>query len=210
MIFWTITVLVAVVLILAACLVGRVAWQVRQYEQLTDSHDLKSRIDALGKRYVDDRPGAGLAVAVFQRGDRWFRGFGSRGNGSAEPPGEKTMFEIGSVTKLFTGVALARLESQGVVTLDDTLPKHLPVDVPIPKPLDRITLRHLATHTSGLPRLPDNFEPADESDPYADYTAEVESSNTRIGGLSSRVRAMATRCFWPPERVVPRSPTQVS
>ncbi len=40
-------------------------------------------------------------------------------------------------------------------------------------------------------------------------TAERESSRIRMRGLRSTARASAVRCFWPPERVMPRSPTMV-
>src|SRR5262245_66523377 len=55
--------------------------------------------------------------------------------------------------------------------LGDPVQQYLPASVRVPV-ADRtpITLEHLVTHTSGLPRLPDNFAPADASNPYADYT----------------------------------------
>jgi serine-type D-Ala-D-Ala carboxypeptidase/endopeptidase len=62
---------------------------------------------------------------------------------------DDTRFELGSVTKLFTGLALADLVVRGVVGLDDPVTRYLPVEFP-----DEVTLRALATHTSGLPRLP--------------------------------------------------------
>lgn len=84
---------------------------------------------------------------------------------------EKTVFEIGSITKAFTGVLLADMVERGEVALDDPVQKYLPEGAKMPKHGDKqITLRDLATHRSGLPRLPDNLEPADPDNPYADYT----------------------------------------
>jgi CubicO group peptidase (beta-lactamase class C family) len=84
---------------------------------------------------------------------------------------EQTVFEIGSITKAFTGVLLADMVERGEVALDDTVQKYLPEDAKMPKRGDKqITLRDLATHRSGLPRLPDNLEPSDPDNPYADYT----------------------------------------
>jgi serine-type D-Ala-D-Ala carboxypeptidase/endopeptidase len=167
--------LAAVVLLIvlaAGALIARVAWQVRQYENLTDTHDLKARIDALAEPYIAQRPQVGLAIGVYQRGSRWFKGFGRRSADDPQAPGEETIFEIGSVTKVFTGVSLAHLVEQQSMHLGDSLSKHLPEDVKIVDALGPITLLQLATHTSGLPRLPDNLDPQNESDPYADYTAE--------------------------------------
>ena len=83
-----------------------------------------------------------------------------------------TLFEIGSITKAFTGVLLADMVVRGEVALDDPVAKYLPPGTRVPERDGiPITLRHLATHTSGLPRLPDNLAPQDWDDPYADYDA---------------------------------------
>jgi D-alanyl-D-alanine-carboxypeptidase/D-alanyl-D-alanine-endopeptidase len=84
-----------------------------------------------------------------------------------------TIFEIGSITKVFTAMLLEDMVTRGEVTLTDPISKFLPEGVKAPqfegKP---ITLEHLARHTSGLPRLPSNLKPADMQNPYADYTVE--------------------------------------
>src|SRR6187402_3567397 len=68
------------------------------------------------------------------------------------PDGDRSIFEIGSITKVFTSTLLADLVRRGVVGLDDPVAAHLPVAPPV---VDRaITLEDLATHRSGLPRLP--------------------------------------------------------
>ena len=62
------------------------------------------------------------------------------------------LFEIGSITKVFTGTLLADLAREGLVDLDDPVARRLPASVRVPQFGDRVmTLRHLATHTSGLP-----------------------------------------------------------
>ena len=81
-----------------------------------------------------------------------------------------TLFEIGSITKAFTGVLLADMVLRGEVALDDPVAKFLPEGSRVPERDGAvITLRHLATHTSGLPPLPSNLAPANWDDPYADY-----------------------------------------
>ena len=78
--------------------------------------------------------------------------------GSARLPGgvplRDATFEIGSITKTFTGILLASLVDRGVVSLDDTLPELLPPGVELPAAQRSITLAQLATHTAGLPRAP--------------------------------------------------------
>lgn len=92
---------------------------------------------------------------------------------------DSTLFEIASVTKSFTGVLLARRVEVGAVTLDQPVASLLPESVPLPGATRRaITLRHLATHTSGLPRSPEipqmslrlGLAQFIGYDAYADYT----------------------------------------
>ena len=91
----------------------------------------------------------------------------------AGPLDARTLFEIGSITKVFTGTLLAEMARRGEVTLDDPVQDHLPDGVTVPtRDSTSIRLVDLATHRSALPRIPGNMAPADMADPYADYTAE--------------------------------------
>jgi CubicO group peptidase (beta-lactamase class C family) len=110
--------------------------------------------------------GAGLAVGVLERGTRRVLTWGV-----AKPD---SVFEIGSLTKTFTGLLLAQMAADERVSLDEPVRALLPPHT-VPRPAGReITLLDLATHQSGLPRMPDNFHPADKTNPLADYgTAEL-------------------------------------
>ena len=82
-----------------------------------------------------------------------------------------TVFEIGSITKVFTNTILADMVKKGEVSLDDPVSKFLPGRVRVPERNGKkITLLDLATQSSGLPRLPNNLNPADATNPYADYS----------------------------------------
>ena len=95
--------------------------------------------------------------------------FGKLDDGKA-PDGD-TVYEIGSVTKTFTAMLLARAVLSGRVTLDTPVAQLLP-DFKIPSRGGRdITLGELGTQYSGLPRLPSNMLPVDPANPYADYDA---------------------------------------
>jgi CubicO group peptidase (beta-lactamase class C family) len=84
-----------------------------------------------------------------------------------------TIFEIGSVTKVFSSLLLSDMVQHGEVALDDPISKFLPPDVKVPLRNGRsIELQDLATHTSGLPGLPTNLKPKDPANPYADYTTQ--------------------------------------
>ena len=82
-----------------------------------------------------------------------------------------TLFEIGSITKAFTGILLADMVLRGEVRLDQPVAELLPAGTRVPQRNGRqITLADLASQVSGLPRLPDNMRPADPANPYADYS----------------------------------------
>ncbi|AGS69171.1 serine hydrolase domain-containing protein [Streptomyces collinus] len=99
-----------------------------------------------------------------------------------------TLFEIGSVTKTFTALALARLTVRGAVRLDQPLRDLLPRDIRVPeRGGEVIELAHLACHTSGLPRLPKGLLPRSlfRSDPYAGCTGEFLMDGLRRTRLRS-------------------------
>jgi CubicO group peptidase (beta-lactamase class C family) len=87
-------------------------------------------------------------------------------------PNERTLFEIGSITKVFTASLLATMVEEKLVSLDEALRSLLPE---CPDLSQKITLLRLATHTSGLPRLPSNLDETpgfNPLNPYAHYTPE--------------------------------------
>jgi CubicO group peptidase (beta-lactamase class C family) len=85
-----------------------------------------------------------------------------------------TVFEIGSITKTFTGILLAEMAERGEVRLNEPVAALLPDSVRTPSRAGReITLLDLATQSSGLPRLPTNMRPANVGNPYADYGVDM-------------------------------------
>jgi serine-type D-Ala-D-Ala carboxypeptidase/endopeptidase len=177
---------VALVGLLVLVVVGLVVYAIHErhaYRDMRDSHDLKTRTAKLANQYVAKRPNAALVIGVLQHGWSFEAGFGRIADTNAAPPDGQTLFEIGSITKVFTGITLARMAQGGVplapghsapVALDDPIGRYLPAGVSAPQKNGReITLRNLATHTSGLPRLPDNFDAVskDEQNPYVSYYA---------------------------------------
>jgi len=113
----------------------------------------------------------GMVVAVVDSSGVRYFAHGTRAVDDTTPVDEHSVYEIGSITKAFTGVLLAQMALHGDLQFDDPIERYLP-DVGVPSRGREITLRDLATHTSGLPRLPDNMTPADSTNPYADYTVE--------------------------------------
>ncbi len=116
------------------------------------------------------RPGEGIVVGIITPQGRRIV---ARGPADGPPFNGRTLFELGSLTKVFTGLLLADMVRTGEVKLDDPADKYLPVGVTLPEYNGRkIALLDLATQHSGLPRLPPNFAPKDSDNPYADYSEQ--------------------------------------
>ncbi|HKG94151.1 MAG TPA: serine hydrolase [Gemmatimonadaceae bacterium] len=132
-----------------------------------------SAIREIIKGRVEAQTAAGIVVGVIEPdGRRRVVSYGA--SGTARPLDANSVFEIGSITKTFTAAVLAEMARRGEVRLDDPVAKYLPASVTVPSRNGRqITLVDLATQSSGLPRMPTNFSPKDQSNPYADFTPEL-------------------------------------
>jgi CubicO group peptidase (beta-lactamase class C family) len=106
------------------------------------------------------------------------------------------LFEIGSITKVFTSLLLADLVERGELTLDTPVAKLLPDSVKVPSRNGKqITLLDISMQVSGLPRMPSNFHPADPDNPFADYDAAKLYEFLRLPSpaTSARVRILQPR-----------------
>lgn len=127
---------------------------------------LENRIDV-------ERQSIGMAVGVVEPEGSRVISYGTLGVGNDTEVDGDTLFEVGSIAKIFTTLLLADAVERGEVTLDQPVAGLLPEGVTMPEREGRaITLVDLATYRSGLPRLPSNMNPADLAQPYADYTAD--------------------------------------
>jgi CubicO group peptidase (beta-lactamase class C family) len=108
-------------------------------------------IDEIAAAALTDGPLAGLSIAVV-RGDDVIvtKGYGYADLATKEPATADTIYDIASVTKLYTAVAIMRLVQAGKLDLNDDLASLLP-EFPNAEQARRITVRHLLSHTSGLP-----------------------------------------------------------
>jgi CubicO group peptidase (beta-lactamase class C family) len=117
------------------------------------------------------RPGQGIVIGILgPEGERIVAG----GTGAGARFDSTTVFEIGSITKVFTALLLADMANKGEVSLDDPAAKYLPAGHRMPERGGRpITLTDLATHRSGLPRIADDMWAVSHPDgEFADYTEE--------------------------------------
>ena len=135
--------------------------------------DLRPKIEPFANQLIQEDLAVGFVIGIVKDGETQVLAYGEKTRGAGNPPDGDTMYEIGSISKVFTGILLARLNLQGLVKLDDPIQDYVPAGVTVQvRDNQPITLKHLATHTSGLPRLPDNLQPKDMANPYSDYTVE--------------------------------------
>ena len=134
----------------------------------------QDQIRGLLEWFVDDEElSVGVVAGVTTREGRIVVGHGRLGADDPNEPDGDTVFEIGSVTKVFTSTLLADLVVREELGLDTPVQALLGAAARMPtRDGAQIAVGNLATHSSGLPRLPDNFDPADNANPYADYDAE--------------------------------------
>jgi CubicO group peptidase (beta-lactamase class C family) len=125
---------------------------------LVEHPEVRSAIDLLeawieAQRVARELPGMSIGI-VHDQALVWSRGFGWADLERREPATADTLYRIGSITKLFTATALLILRDAGKLHLDDPLTAHLPWFQMKAAAADAgtITVRHLLTHTSGLPR----------------------------------------------------------
>lgn len=132
-----------------------------------------SEILAMLRERVQEKRSAGIVVGLLQPDGRT-RVIAYGDPGPSRPPlDSNSVFEIGSITKVFTATMLAAMVKEGKVRLDDPAQRYLPSGVTLPtRDGKEITLASLSEQNSGLPRMPTNFHPADFSNPYADYTVQ--------------------------------------
>jgi len=125
----------------------------------------------LAERVDKYRQSVGIVVGVIEPQGRRVVAYGNLAAGDTRPLNGDTVFEIGSITKVFTSLLLADMVERGEVELTDPVAKYLPATVNVPqRRAEQITLEDLATHTSGLPRMPVNVDSRDPANPFADYS----------------------------------------
>lgn len=142
-----------------------------QTSQVADP--LHEHVAKLASEVVGKRGCPGVAIGLIADGKQRVFAFGRPSMKSERAIDGDTLFEIGSITKVFTCIALAQMTLDGSVRLEDTVQGLLPDTVAMPRTEEReIRLVDMATHHSGLPRMPSNFHPKNGLNPFASYTVD--------------------------------------
>lgn len=131
----------------------------------------KPKIDEIVRPAFESERLIGAIVGISNGKSPFFIGYGSTNLVTGNIPNEHTIFEIGSITKVFTGLLLAKKVLEDKVALDEPVKRLLPPYFRIPRfGSSDITLIDLSTHYSGLPRIPTNMNPKHLTNPYKNYT----------------------------------------
>ena len=153
---------------LSLAVLATVAWAVPTAHAMDDA----GLAEVVGKRLHGDRTGACFAAAVVEP-ESVSRAFVCADPSAEARIGPDSAFEIGSVSKTMTAALLAELIRRGEGSLDDPLAEWLPGGTVVPafggQP---ILLRHVVTHSAGLPALPPGAPIASQDDPYAAMTPD--------------------------------------
>lgn len=141
--------------------------------QAVPSMKIPEDIKASVRQRIDNGYNIGVIVGIIDLNGTEYYSYGLTALSNGQQINENTIFEIGSVTKVFTAYLLTDMVEQGQLSLDDPIAKFLPPDINVPTYKGKtINLVHLATHTSGLPRLPWNIGTFDLNNPYENYNPQ--------------------------------------
>lgn len=150
-------ILTAVAAIVIAFVSGHSAAAAQAHVQ---SEDANASVDEVVQQRMEDGRMVGVGAAIIvDKKIVWMNGYGFADKEHAIAFTPDTVMNIGSISKTFTGVALMRAVQEGKVSLDEDINSYLPFKVISPHfPDQPITLRHLATHTSGISDRPSVYE----------------------------------------------------
>jgi CubicO group peptidase (beta-lactamase class C family) len=140
------------------------------------------QIDIITK-YVSGFPNnTQLSIAIISNNNVSYIGMEKVNNKLLSINNSDSVFEIGSITKLFTSTLLANLIKENVLSLNDPIENTLPFKLK-QSVKDRmlITYKTLANHTSGLPRMPDNYVPGYDSALLRNYLQNQMNLNSVPG-----------------------------
>lgn len=148
-------------------------------KKFNSDNALKTKVDSTVNgplsAYMRNKGNIGLSVGIHYAGKDYFYNYGESKLGNSQLPGNQTLYDIGSITKTFTSTLLAVAVNEGKLKLTSVITDFLPDSVASNPALKGITLMQLANHTSGISRLPSNWQSSvtDQKQPYANYDTKL-------------------------------------
>lgn len=131
-----------------------------QSERTSSKTEIFAKIEKIATEGIKTHNFPGIAIGIVLDGKIIYaKGFGYADRKNKKLTGADTVYQLGSVTKTFTGNLLAQLIAEKKLSLDDSLSKYFPrtVKFPTDKNGKVITVKDIATHSAEFPRYPDNL-----------------------------------------------------
>ena len=118
---------------------------------MSTNHEVnQDLLDELVNKLIKEKGVPGVAVGIMHKGQTLTAGYGVTNIENTLPVTDETLFQIGSITKTYTGTAIMRLVEMGKLDLDATIRTYVPdFKVSDEKASSEATIRHLLTHTGG-------------------------------------------------------------
>jgi CubicO group peptidase (beta-lactamase class C family) len=163
-----------VVAAIAVLIIAVVLFVKYKLNHIADKKDLALSMDKVVEAELKKNGLTGLTVGIYKEGRIHYKSYGTGNIAAPAVPDSNSIYELASTSKLFTTSVLQILCDKGVLHLDDKIATLLKDKVQLPPIAQQTTLRHLATHTSGFPSLPDSFlhKMTDPADPYKSLSME--------------------------------------
>jgi CubicO group peptidase (beta-lactamase class C family) len=140
--------------------------------------DLDKTVDSVARTYIDKENTAGMSIGVIKEGQIYTYHYGESDKMTKKIADNNTLYEIGSITKTFTGILLAHAVLEKKISLEEDIRRYLPEEYPnLQYNNQPILIKHLANHTSGLISFPSldiiTQKGYDAKNPYKHYTSDM-------------------------------------
>lgn len=144
--------------LLAVVAVSVVLYLEYRLDNTPDNKDLEAAIDSEVKKFTNGDLTYGSVIGVYKDEKSFIKGYGTVNKGGTTVPDASTVFQIASVSKLFTASLLQILCDEGALKIDATLGELIGGSIPLSPAAQRATLKQLVTHTSGFSSVPKPLE----------------------------------------------------
>ena len=150
---------------------------VKRTRRLLSDNPLKTamdrQVDSVMQNFFADSLTAGGSLGILKDGKTYFYNYGETRKGNNALPSSRSLYEIGSISKTFTGVLLAFAVNEGKLKLSDPVNKYLPANIPaLQRNGKAVTVAMLSNHSSGIARLPIGMFGYNPLNPYKTYGNE--------------------------------------
>jgi CubicO group peptidase (beta-lactamase class C family) len=137
--------------------------------------DFDKRINDIVAPYAQKSSTAGLSIGIFKDNKVYYYGYGETKKGNNIIPDSTTLYELGSITKTFTALLIIDYLQSNSLSINCPINDLLPSDIPLLQINNKpILIKHILNHTSGLPRVPDDFLTGnDQKNPYKRYDSTM-------------------------------------